>query len=111
MFGETLEALFPDRFRFWWEDTLAYAQREAEGGAKSAIESLQEYERGDRSRPLARTSLFEHFNFATVGKRDANGQYIFRERFYDLPAAFYEEYARRIEQRLGDIANDVFQRV
>lgn len=110
IFGETLEELYPERFRFWWDDTLAYARREAEGGASAAIESLREYEHSDHPQLSARTSLFQHFNFATVGKRDAQGQFIFREQFYDLPAAFYEEYAQRIEQRLGEVAQDVFGR-
>lgn len=110
IFGETLADLYPERFRFWWEDTLAYARREAEGGAIAAIESLREYEHSDQPQPSARTSLFQHFNFATVGKRDAQGQFIYREQFYDLPAAFYEEYAQRIEQRLGEVAQDVFYR-
>lgn len=110
IFGETLEDMYPEHFQFWWDDTLAYAKREAEGGASVAIESLKEYERSDSPRPSARTALFEHFNFATVGKRDEQGQYIFREQFYNLPADFYEEYARRVEQRLGEVARDVFNR-
>ena len=110
IFGETLEDLYPEQFRFWWDDTLAYARREAEGGASVAIESLQEYENSSNPQSLARTSLFQHFNFATVGKRDAQGQFIFREKFYNLPTAFYEEYTRRIEQRLGEVAQDVFDR-
>ncbi len=110
IFGETLHELYPEDFRFWWQDTLAYARREAEGGAQTAIASLREYENGDNPQPLAKTSLFEHFNFATVGKRDANGQFIFREKFYDLPPDFYAEYAKRIEQRLGEVAEDVFNR-
>ncbi len=110
IFGETLQDLYPEDFRFWWQDTLAYARREAEGGAQAAIASLREYENDDNPQPPAKTSLFEHFNFATVGKRDANGQFIFREKFYDLPPDFYDEYARRIEQRLGEVAEDVFNR-
>ncbi|MCP4401868.1 MAG: hypothetical protein GY801_31780 [bacterium] len=110
IFGETLHDLYPEHFRFWWQDTLAYARREAEGGAQAAIASLREYENGDNQQPSATTSLFEHFNFATVGKRDANGQFIFREKFYDLPPDFYDEYAGRIEQRLGEVAEDVFNR-
>ncbi len=108
LFGETLEDLYPEHFRFWWDDTLAYAQREAGGGATAAIDSLQEYKQRESPDFLARTSLFQHFNFATIGKRDEQGQFIFRERFYDLPADFYEEYARRVKQLLGEVAQDVF---
>jgi hypothetical protein len=107
IFGETLEDLYPERFQFWWDDTLAYARREAERGASTAIDAFREYER--QPKPSARTSLFQHFNFATVGKRDAEGQFRFRERFYDLPAEFYAEYAKRIERQLSDVAEDIFQ--
>lgn len=107
IFGETLNDLYPERFRFWWDDTMAYARREAEGGTEVAAECIREYESSENPQPSARTSLFEHFNFATVGKRDKNGQFIFREKFYDFPSDFYDEYAKRIEQRLGEVAEDV----
>jgi len=110
IFGETLNDLYPELFRFWWDDTLVYARREAEGGAEVAGECIREYENSENPQPSAKTSLFEHFNFATVGKRDENGQFIVREKFYDLPSDFYREYARRIEERLGEVAKDVFNR-
>jgi hypothetical protein len=108
IFGETLNDLYPELFQFWWEDTLAYARREAAGGAEVALACLREYQSGVRPEPSARSSLFGHFNFATVGKRDARGQFIFRERFYELPAAFYHEYARRVERCLVEVAADLF---
>ncbi|MBD3309271.1 hypothetical protein GF339_22915 [candidate division KSB3 bacterium] len=110
VFGETLNDLFPEHFQFWWDDTLAYARREAEAGASVAAECIQEYQNSPNPVPSARTALFEHFNFATVGKRDANGQFCFREKFYDLPAEFYQEYTRRIERLLTEVAHDVFNR-
>jgi hypothetical protein len=110
IFGETLNELYPERFRFWWDDTMAYVQREAEGGAEVAAKCIREYQTSENPQPSPRTSLFEHFNFATVGKRNANGQFIFRDKFYDLLSDFYDEYARRIEQRLGEVAEDVFNR-
>ena len=100
IFGETLCDLYPDLFQFWWDDTMAYAQEGAKGGAEVAIECIREYEKSENPRPSARTLLFDHFNFATVGKRDTNGQFIFREKFYDLPSDFYDEYTERIEQLL-----------
>lgn len=110
IFGETLNDLYPELFRFWWDDTMAYARREAESGASFAVQCLREYENSANPVPSPDHSVFEHFNFATVGKRDTNGQFIFREKFYDLPANFYDEYAKRVEQRLGEVAEDVFNR-
>lgn len=110
IFGETLNDLYPDLFRFWWDDTLAYARREAEAGADFAARCLREYKNMPIPVPSAKTTLFEHFNFATVGKRDAHGEFIFRDKFYDLPADFYCEYAARVEHRLAEVAEDVFNR-
>lgn len=110
IFGETLCDLYPDLFQFWWDDTMTYAQEGAQGGAEVAIECIREYEKSENPQPSARTLLFDHFNFATVGKRDTNGQFIFREKFYDLPSDFYDEYTKRIEQLLREVAEDVFNR-
>ncbi|MBM4078659.1 MAG: hypothetical protein FJ278_03100 [Planctomycetes bacterium] len=108
LFGETLNGLYPEEFRFWWDDTMAYAAREADGGAKFAAQCIHEYEAAERRVPSPRHSVFHHFCFATVGRRDADGQFIHRERFYSLPPAFYQEYHRRVERLLCEVAADVF---
>jgi hypothetical protein len=85
IFAEALSDFDPQQFRFWWDDTLAYTRRETAAGCEAG-------------------------GNATVGRRDARGQFIHREKFYTLPADFYREYQRRVEYYLGEVAEDVFNR-
>jgi hypothetical protein len=100
IFAETLSDFNPERFRFWWDDTLAYARRETAAGCEA----------GGNAEPSPRHAVFRHYCFATVGRRDERGQFIHREKFYTLPADFYREYQRRVEYYLGEVADDVFNR-
>ncbi len=104
IYGRTLEDTYPEKFKIWWDDIVEYAKAQAESGAEIAIEGLKEIEKLDK--PSARTGFFEHFCFATVGKRGDDGQYLFRELFYTLPDDFYEEYTRRLTAYLGEVAAD-----
>ncbi len=108
IFGEVLHDTDPDRFRFWWEDTLAYARREASAGSAFAARCLGEYESGADPAPAPHHAVFHHYNFASVGRRDAQGQFVHRDKFYNLPAEFYREYHDRIGRFLGEVAGDVF---
>jgi hypothetical protein len=108
IFGETLHEVCPERFRFWWEDTLAYARREASAGSTFAAQCLREYENAADPVPAPHHAVFHHYNFASVGRRDKWGRFVFRDRFYDLPAEFYREYDDRIARFLCDVATDVF---
>jgi hypothetical protein len=45
-----------------------------------------------------------------VGKRDREGQFIHREKFYDLSTDFYREYQKRICSYLCEVAADIFNR-
>ena len=104
IYGRTLEETYPENFKVWWDDIVDYAKAQAESGAEIAKEGLREIEKLDK--PSARTGFFEHFCFATVGKRDEDGQYLFRELFYSLPDDFYQEYTKRLEIYLGEVAAD-----
>jgi hypothetical protein len=97
VFAETLNDFDPERFRFWWDDTLTYARREGAG-----------YESGGNAEPSPRDAIFRRYCFATVGRRDVRGQFIHREKFYALPGDFYREYQRRVEAYLCEVAADVF---
>jgi hypothetical protein len=108
IFGEVLHEVCPERFGFWWEDTLAYARREAAAGSTFAAQCLREYETGEDSAPAPHHSVFHHYNFASIGRRDDNGQFVHRAKFYDLPAEFFCEYHDRIQRFLCDVAADVF---
>ncbi len=108
IFGEVLHETHPDRFRPWWDDTLAYARREAAAGSDFAVRCLRQYEESEDSAPSPHHAVFHHYNFAAVGRRDANGQFTSRERFYGLPAEFYLAYHDRVRRFLCDVAADVF---
>jgi hypothetical protein len=124
LFGEVLADHHPDLFRRWYEDALAYAQREAAAGSAFAAECIRsasssrsptEPGGGTVGRPatasdpsgLARDDVFHHFSFAFVGRRDANGQFICREEFYDLSPAFYRAYQECIVAYLLGLAEDL----
>ena len=107
IFAETMNDLEPERFRFWWDDALDYARREAAAGSEFAGQCLHKYEAGDNRRLSPDHAVFHYYNFASVGKRDKQGQFVHREKFYDLPAVFYDEYRRRICSYLCEVAADV----
>ncbi|MCX5645356.1 MAG: tagaturonate epimerase family protein [Phycisphaerae bacterium] len=108
IFGEVLHEVCPERFQFWWEDTLAYARREAAAGSTFAAQCLRKYEAGEDPAPAPHHSVFHHYNFASVGRRDGHGQFVHRAKFYDLPAEFFRVYHNRIHRFLCDVAADVF---
>lgn len=108
LYAETLYAMYPEKFEWWWNDTYAWVKREAEAGSTFAIDCFREFERSDNPRPHPNHALFEHYNFATVGRRADDGSFVNRDRFYDLPAEFDREIKRRVADRLSLIATDVF---
>jgi len=74
------------------------------------VRCLREYEGSGNPAPSPHHAVFHHYNFASVGRRDENGQFINRESFYNLPADFYRQYKDRISEFLCDVAADVFCR-
>ncbi len=108
IFGETLWTFDRERFRFWWDDTLAYARREAAAGSEFAARCLREYASSGDPAPSPSRAVFHHYNFASVGRRDEHGQFINRDMFYSLPVDFYRQYQGRVRQFLCDVAADVF---
>ncbi len=108
IFAETMKDVEPGRFRFWWDDTLDYARREAAAGSDFAAQCLEQYKASDNREPTPDHAVFHYYNFASVGRRDQQGQFIHREKFYDLSADFYREYQKRICSYLCEVAADVF---
>ena len=94
----------PELFRRWWEDALAYAQREAAAGSAFAADCIRQSDTGS---PSSHDALFHNFSFAFVGRRDADGQFICREEFYDLSPAFYRAYQECITGYLLGLADDL----
>lgn len=107
IFAETMIDVVPERFGFWWDDTLEYARREAEAGSAFAAECWRKYESDDNQRPSPDHAVFHYYNFASVGRRDEAGQFVHREKFYDLPEDFYREYRERVCKYLCEVAEDV----
>jgi hypothetical protein len=95
LFAEVLNDFHPQLFQRWWDDALAYARREAAAGSAFAAECVRE-------------SIFHHYSFAFVGRRDAQGQFIYREEFYDLSLAFHREYQTRAARYLCSLAEELF---
>jgi hypothetical protein len=109
IFGEVLRHVDHERFRLWWDDTLAYARREAAAGSAFAERCLCEYESSGDPAPSPHHAVFHHYNFASVGRRDEHGQFVNRERFYDLSADFHRRYRARVRKFLCEVAADVFR--
>jgi hypothetical protein len=109
MFAEVLHRLYPDRFRFWWEDSLTYARKEAREGSDFAKRCLEELETSEDPSPSPHHSVFHHFNFATLGRRDTQGRFEHREKFYSLPQGFYTEYQVHLKDHLCRVAGEVLQ--
>lgn len=107
IFAETMIDVVPDAFGFWWDDTLEYARREAAAGSGFAADCLRKYESGDKQQPSPDHAVFHYYNFASVGRRDERGQFVHREKFYDLPENFYCEYRERVCGYLCEVAEDV----
>ncbi|MBN2593862.1 MAG: hypothetical protein JXA81_10170 [Sedimentisphaerales bacterium] len=108
IFAEVLNEFDHEKFRFWWDDALDYARREAQAGSDFATNCLRQYNRNSNKTPSPGHAVFHYFGFAAVGRRDDKGQYIHRQKFYELPEDFYKLYQDRLVQYLSEVANDVF---
>ena len=106
IYAQLLQEFRPDLFVRWWQDALAYAQREAAHGSPVAKRCLSELP--PNAQPSWRQSVFHYFSFPFVGKRDVNGQFLYRHEFYSLSAAFNEAYQQRLCEYLCGLADDLF---
>lgn len=103
LFADVLADFYPELFRRWWEDALAYARRTANSPfARACLDQT------DLNHPSPHDALFHHFSFAYVGRRSPDGQFLCREQFYTLSPAFYQAYQQRVVHYLLDLANDLF---
>jgi len=108
IFAEVLNQYDSEKFRFWWDEALDYARREAQDGSDFAANCLNQYETSSDRAPSANHAVFHYYGFATVGRRDDKGQFIHRQKFYELSEDFYKLYQDRLVQYLSEVANDVF---
>jgi hypothetical protein len=109
IYAETLQQFHPELFDRWWDDALAYAQREAGKGSSVARECLAELARSPGAPRSSRQRVFQSYSFPFVGRRDGRGQFLHREEFYRLSAEFLTAYQDRVAAWLGAVAADVFQ--
>jgi hypothetical protein len=105
LFAEVLQAEAPAVFRFWWEDTLAYARREAAAGSPLAARLVAE---SATAAPSPRHPVFHQFCFATVGRRSPENGFLNRERFYTLPANVGRAYDAGVTRLLLEVAADLY---
>jgi hypothetical protein len=108
IFADVLENHDQKLFREWWDDAIAYATHEAEAGSEFARECLNEFDRSNDKTPSRRHMVFHHYSFRFVGKRDSEGRFLNRERFYELSPDFYADYAQRFTDYLGMLAEELF---
>ncbi len=107
LFADVLYDFDRGMFKTWWDDTCEFARENAREGSMLAAESIKQYESEPGAGPHPRFNLFRLFCYATVGKRDAEGNFIYRDRFYSLSADFYAEYTRRVKGYLCTLARDL----
>jgi hypothetical protein len=113
LFGEVLADHHPELFRRWYADAMTYAQHAAAAGSAFAAECIRRDLTPSTPPSLAGKGaggigeVFHHFSFPFVGRRDAEGQFLYREEFYDLSPAFYEAYQERIVGYLLGLAEDL----
>ena len=69
---------------------------------------LKDFYRSHNTAPSSQHFFFKEYNFATVGKRDAEGNFISREKFYSLSKDFSDELSNRLEAHLCSWAEDLF---
>ena len=108
IYAEVLQQFHPDLFQRWWDDALAYARREAANGSPVAQECLAALLAATDASPSVKHKVFRSYSFPFVGRRNAQGQFLYRSEFYRLSKAFTDAYQQRISQWLGELAADVF---
>jgi hypothetical protein len=109
LFADVLKKYHPDLFRRWWDDAIAYARREAEGGSDFAAECLKEYGTSSDQTPDRHHAVFHHYGFAYLGRRDEQGRFKVRDEFYNLSAEFYHAHKEYLADYLGQLAVELFK--
>ena len=107
LFADVLYDFDQQVFRLWWNDTREFAAENAQEGSRVAADALKQYDSEAGAAPHPRYALFRLFCYATVGKRDSRGNFLYREKFYSLSAEFYAEYTRRVKEYLCMLAGDL----
>jgi hypothetical protein len=107
MFADVLKDFHPDLFKEWWNDAMTYAMTEAKAGSPFATECIAAGGAGSGG-PSPKHPVFHHYSFAYVGRRDAQGRFLHRDKFYSLSPEFLEAYRRRLSDHLSQLAKELF---
>lgn len=107
LFADVLYDFDRQLFNSWWEDTYEFVKENAREGSAFAAKCLKQYESEPDAEPHPRHTLFRIYCYATVGKRDAEGSFLYRERFYCLSPEFNAEYTSRVKSYLCLLARDL----
>ena len=112
MYADVLADLDPKRFQWWWDITRQWAEREAARGEKAAQKYLKELAQRQaaedaRFQPRVDDHFFWNYCFAVVGARGDKGQYLYREMFYDVSKAVWDELRERTRDYCIQLAQDV----
>ena len=110
IFARILKKVHPDIFSVWWEDAFSYAKNESERGSGFASKCLDALTPEEITEGNPESGLFHSFGFASVGKRDNSGNFLFRDLFYTLSDDFDNEYTKEVNSYLIDLASEVFRR-
>ena len=108
LYAQVLSQVDPEKFLLWWQETYDLARESARGGSSVARDALFRYQQFENPEPSADHFFFQEYNFAAVGRRDANGQFVNRERFYDVSDEFQQLLTQRLEAHLCSWAADLF---
>jgi hypothetical protein len=107
LFADVLYDFDRKTFRIWWDDTFDFARENAREGSTLAADALKQYESESGTAPHPKFTVFRLFCYATIGKRDAHGNFLYREKFYSLAPEFYAEYTLRVKSYLCMLAEDL----
>jgi hypothetical protein len=107
LFADVLYEFDRDLFRVWWDDTFEFVAENARQGSSFAQECLRSYGSNAGEGPNPKHALFRVYCYATVGKRDTRGDFVYRDRFYSLSREFYAEYTSRVSSYLCMLAREL----
>lgn len=108
IYARLLGEFHPALFERWWQDAVAYAEREAAKGSPVAQECLAALRSAPDPRPSADHKVFRYYSFPFVGRRGPDGRFLHRQEFYQLSSQFYAAYEQEISAWLCELADDVF---
>lgn len=107
IYAQLLREIHPHLFQRWWDDALSYAQREAAAGSPVACRCLDSLASCTTSEPSAEQEVFHYYSFSYVGRRNAEGQFLHRQEFYQLSTQFLDAYQQATRDWLCQLADDI----